>query len=168
MAERPAAGGGSRRRAGGPAGRRAATLHRSAPDAAAAGEHPFLAAVRPVVEALGASVLPPGSGPGEPLDIPLVWEGEVVGTVRPNGLNGALDRLLDRVAGELGAPLAELSRENKQRAVQLLEERGAFTLRKSVEEAAQALQVSRFTVYNYLSRIGAERTADSRPAAGHS
>ena len=32
-------------------------------------------------------------------------------------------------------------------------ERGAFTLRKSVEDVAEALGVSRFTVYNYLERI---------------
>ena len=127
------------------------------------GEHPFVAAVRPVVEALGAEVVTSDAdGTLEPLDIPLVWDGEVLGAVRPHDLNRALDRLLDRVAEELGAPLAELSREGKQRAVQLLEERGAFKLRKSVEDAALALQVSRFTVYNYLSRIGsarAERTA---------
>ena len=33
----------------------------------------------------------------------------------------------------------------------LLDERGAFQLRKSVEEVADALGVSRFTVYNYLN-----------------
>ncbi|MHB1986602.1 MAG: helix-turn-helix domain-containing protein [Acidimicrobiales bacterium] len=123
------------------------------------GEHPFLVAARPVIEALGAEVVASGvGGVQEPLDIPLVWEGEIVGIARPHDLHGALDRLLERVAEELGAPLAELSREDKQRAVQLLEERGAFNLRKSVEDAAQALQVSRFTVYNYLSRMSAEKS----------
>ena len=41
--------------------------------------------------------------------------------------------------------------EDKQRAVRLLDERGAFTLRKAVEDVADALGVSRFTVYNYLN-----------------
>ena len=33
----------------------------------------------------------------------------------------------------------------------MLDERGAFTLRKAVEDVADALGVSRFTVYNYLN-----------------
>jgi predicted transcriptional regulator YheO len=36
--------------------------------------------------------------------------------------------------------------------VRLLEERGAFTYRKSAETVAEALNVTRFTVYNYLNR----------------
>jgi predicted transcriptional regulator YheO len=52
---------------------------------------------------------------------------------------------------EMGAGLEELSREDKQRAVKVLEERGAFNLRGSVEDVADRLGVSRFTVYNYLN-----------------
>jgi predicted transcriptional regulator YheO len=36
----------------------------------------------------------------------------------------------------------------------LLDDRGAFQLRRSVEEVADALGVSRFTVYNYLNAEG--------------
>ena len=43
--------------------------------------------------------------------------------------------------------------KQKQRAVRLLEERGAFSYRKSAEVVAEALGVTRFTVYNYLNRI---------------
>ncbi len=46
----------------------------------------------------------------------------------------------------------DLDREDKQRAVKLLNDRGAFQLRKSVEQVAEVLGVSRFTVYNYLNR----------------
>ena len=34
----------------------------------------------------------------------------------------------------------------------MLEERGAFAFRKSAETVAEALGVTRFTVYNYLNR----------------
>jgi hypothetical protein len=112
--------------------------------------HPLLAAVAPVAEAVGGDVVPAAEvGPG---DIPLVWEGQVVGGFRlATELHGALDRLIAGVERELGARLSELSREDKQRAVLLLEDRGAFTLRKAVEDVADALGVSRFTVYNYLN-----------------
>ena len=67
----------------------------------------------------------------------------------PN-LERALDELL--VAGEasIGRPIAEMSRVQKQHLVKFLDERGAFSLRRSVETVADVLGVSRFTVYNYL------------------
>ncbi|WP_344021271.1 helix-turn-helix domain-containing protein, partial [Kribbella jejuensis] len=63
-----------------------------------------------------------------------------------------VQKLLADVAAELGGPLRELSRHDKQRAVLLLEARGAFEYRKSAEIVAEALGVTRFTVYNYLNR----------------
>jgi predicted transcriptional regulator YheO len=37
--------------------------------------------------------------------------------------------------------------------VKLLNDRGAFSLRRSVEDVADALGVSRITVYNYLNAV---------------
>jgi predicted transcriptional regulator YheO len=68
-------------------------------------------------------------------------------------LHGALDRLIESVERELGGRLTQLNREEKQRAVRLLDDAGAFTLRRSVEDVADALGVSRITVYNYLNAI---------------
>jgi uncharacterized protein YqgV (UPF0045/DUF77 family) len=73
--------------------------------------------------------------------------------MRVGGLHGALDRLIDQVAAELGAPLTELSREKKQAAIRILDERGAFLLRKSIEDVADAMGVSRITIYNYLNAL---------------
>lgn len=116
--------------------------------------HPLVAAVLPLVERVGGRVVPVAEM--GPADVPLHWEGEPVAAVRlPNeGTAGAagLAGLLDDLAVELGAPLAELPRAEKQRAVRLLEERGAFHYRKSAETVAEALGVTRFTVYNYLNR----------------
>lgn len=97
-------------------------------------------------------------------DVPLRWDGDVVAGVRlPDSSNpptaepvaGDLDALLAHLAEEFGAPLNELDRKDKQRAVRLLEERGAFAYRKSAETVAEALGVTRFTVYNYLNRLRA-------------
>jgi len=68
-------------------------------------------------------------------------------------LTGGLSRLIGDVERELGGDLAGLPREEKQHAVRLLEERGAFEMRRSAETVAQALGLTRFTVYNYLNRI---------------
>jgi HTH domain len=114
--------------------------------------HPLLAALEPVAEALGATLVPASRLAAG--DIPLRWDDRLVGGLRLPGVHGALDRIIAAVESELGAPLASLSRVDKQRAVRLLDDRGAFQLRRSVEEVADALGVSRFTVYNYLNAEG--------------
>ncbi|HSS10001.1 MAG TPA: helix-turn-helix domain-containing protein [Acidimicrobiales bacterium] len=114
--------------------------------------HPLLEALVPVADELGATLVEGDEiGPG---DIPLRWRGQVVGGFRILGLHGALDRMIATVERELGSNLASLSREDKQLAIGLLAERGAFTLRKAVEDVADAMGVSRFTVYNYLNGLG--------------
>ncbi len=113
--------------------------------------HPLLVAVRPVLDAVGATVVPPDQR--EPSDVPLLWDGEIVAAVRMPPLHGALERLIDTVEVELGGRLPELDREDKQLAVRLLDDRGAFILRRAVEQVADAMGVSRITVYNYLNAI---------------
>jgi HTH domain len=113
--------------------------------------HPLVDAARPVVDAVGASFV--SADDAEASDVPLVWDGEVVAAVRLPPLHGALDRLIDSVEAELGGRLPLLSRSDKQRAVRLLDERGAFILRRAVEDVADAMGVSRITVYNYLNAI---------------
>ena len=113
--------------------------------------HPLVLAVKPVVEALGASLVPVEDR--EPGDLPLKWEGAVLAVVRMAPLHGALDRLIESVEREFGAALPTLAREDKQRAIRLLDERGAFTLRRAVEDVADAMGVSRITVYNYLNAL---------------
>ncbi len=113
--------------------------------------HPLVLAVRPVVEALGGILV--STDECEPGDLPLRWEGQVIAGVRGAPLHGALDRLIEGVERELGGKLPSLDREAKQRAVRLLDERGAFILRRAVEDVADAMGVSRITVYNYLNAL---------------
>jgi hypothetical protein len=113
--------------------------------------HPFLVALRPVAKAIGATLVTPNRM--QDSDIPLRWEGTLVGGLRMPDLQDALARLIAGVEQQLGGELADLSREDKQRAVRMLEERGAFQIRKSIEDVADAMGVSRITVYNYLNAI---------------
>ncbi|KQU65365.1 helix-turn-helix domain-containing protein [Phycicoccus sp. Root101] len=68
-------------------------------------------------------------------------------------LSDGLARLIAEVEAQLGGSLSGLPRAQKQHAVRLLEERGAFEMRRSAETVAEALGLTRFTVYNYLNRI---------------
>jgi hypothetical protein len=119
--------------------------------------HPLADAVRPLVNAMGAEMVAPDEARGD--DVVLRWAGEAVLAVRLPRLADSLDHLLADLERRHG-PLAELSREQKQTVVRGLEERGAFSVRHGVETVASALGVSRFTVYNYLNRENATRTAE--------
>jgi predicted transcriptional regulator YheO len=77
----------------------------------------------------------------------------LIAGIRLPPLSHALELLVSRIELELGARLADLDRVDKQIAVRMLDEQGAFLLRKSIEYVADAMGVSRITIYNYLNAI---------------
>jgi hypothetical protein len=107
--------------------------------------------LQPLLDVLGCRVVSEADREGS--DIPLTIEGRVVAIVRPPALHGALDRLIDSVEREIGTAVTDMDREQKQLAIRLLDDRGAFILRRAVEDVADAMGVSRITVYNYLNAI---------------
>lgn len=114
-------------------------------------QHPLLTAVKPILDAVGAQLI--SVEDARISDMALEWEGEIIAAVRLPKLHGALDRLIEQVEKELGSPLPNLSRNDKQVAVKMLDQRGAFILRRAVEDVADAMGVSRITVYNYLNAL---------------
>ncbi|MHA6759111.1 helix-turn-helix domain-containing protein [Streptacidiphilus sp. PAMC 29251] len=113
--------------------------------------HPLARAIKPLLDAVGASAVSPAEA--RPDDVLLEWDDRPAVAVRLPGMESAMDRLLGEVRRQFGGgELTELDRASKQRVVAQLEERGAFTIRHGVETVAAALGVSRFTVYNYLNR----------------
>jgi hypothetical protein len=117
-------------------------------------------ALTPLLQRVGGVVVTDGAV--RPDDVEVALTGGPVVHVRLAGaadepaesadLSDGLARLIADVERELGSALAELPRAGKQQAVRLLEERGAFEMRRSAETVAEALGVTRFTVYNYLNR----------------
>jgi uncharacterized protein YqgV (UPF0045/DUF77 family) len=122
----------------------------------------FLEALTPLLALTGASFVEADEIRSD--DAPIHWQGELIGGLRvPLGghhHNGTdvlgPDRLTDlilQVEHQLGGELHTLSRTKKQTAARLLEERGAFRFRGAVEDIADAMNVSRVTVYNYLNSV---------------
>lgn len=64
--------------------------------------------------------------------------------------------MLDAVIAEVGLPVSLMKKRHKVRVVEAPKQRGFFLRRDGVNLAAAALDVSRFTVYNYLQELGAE------------
>ncbi|MGP4000475.1 helix-turn-helix domain-containing protein [Streptomyces sp. 8N706] len=118
-------------------------------------DHPFVEAVKPLVDALGGEMVAPELARGD--DVVLAWEGQDVLAVRLPHLSDSLDHILAELERRHGVPLSQLDRRTKQSVVRTLEARGAFSVRHGVETVAGALGVSRFTVYNYLNRENAPK-----------
>ncbi|MBM4792723.1 helix-turn-helix domain-containing protein [Streptomyces sioyaensis] len=125
-------------------------------------DHPFVRAVKPLVDAMGGRLVAPDQAQGD--DVVLTWEGQDRVAVRLPHLSESLDHILVELQRRHGKPLAELDRKTKQSVVRILESRGAFSVRHGVETVATALGVSRFTVYNYLNRESAAREPGAQTA----
>jgi hypothetical protein len=67
-------------------------------------------------------------------------------------LASTIDQLVDAAERSIGKPVEEMNRTQKQHVVRFLDERGAFLIRKAVEDVADRLGVTRFTIYNYLEQ----------------
>jgi uncharacterized protein YqgV (UPF0045/DUF77 family) len=120
----------------------------------AEGAHELLRTLRPIVHALGGSFI--DANRLRSTDVPLDWNGQRIGGVRPaassgSHLSAALEVAIAEVEALVGGRLGALSRSDKQRAASLLSERGVFHLRNAVDEVADAMNVSRATIYNYLA-----------------
>lgn len=112
--------------------------------------HPLAEAIAPLVQAIGASVVPVDQA--SPTDVVLSWQGQPALAVRVD-LNDTLGGLIASVESELGGALGSLDRTGKQAAIRILDERGAFAIRRAIEDVADAMGVSRITIYNYLNAI---------------
>lgn len=81
------------------------------------------------------------------------------------------DDIRDVVAGmvakilkEMGKTPAAMSRDEKMDVVKRLEERGAFLVKRSAEQVADALDLSRYTIFSYLKEIRRPDDGGRRPA----
>lgn len=61
--------------------------------------------------------------------------------------------LIERAKSEVDKPIPYMTKEDKLKIIKFLDDRGAFTITKSVETVAEEMNVSKFTVYNYLKEI---------------
>lgn len=67
-----------------------------------------------------------------------------------SNVNELLDTLIMEAQETIGRPPALMTKEDKIRLIQLLDEKGAFLIKKSGEKICGYLSISKFTLYNYL------------------
>ena len=71
--------------------------------------------------------------------------------------------MITKILAEMGKTPAAMSRDEKMEVVKRLEERGAFLVKRSAEQVAEALDLSRYTIFSYLKEIRHGDEAGARP-----
>lgn len=61
-----------------------------------------------------------------------------------------LDSLIEQALTLVGKPVAAMNKEDKIKVVQFLNNAGAFLITKSGDRVASLLEISKFTLYNYM------------------
>jgi len=67
----------------------------------------------------------------------------------------ALELLIREAIRTTGKEISAMDREDKIHVISYLEKKGAFLIRYSIDRVAQSLNISKFTVYNYLEASAA-------------
>ena len=80
------------------------------------------------------------------------------------GGESRLAAIFDECLATVGKPVQSLTKRDRMKVIALLDQRNAFSFRKSVPDVARHLQVSRYTIYKYLGELaesGGEPEEDS-------
>lgn len=68
----------------------------------------------------------------------------------PRNVNDLLDDLIEQSVRVIGKPLALMNKEDKIKAIQFLNEAGAFLITKSGDKISEYFGISKFSIYNYI------------------
>lgn len=68
-------------------------------------------------------------------------------------VNELLDYFLQECQEEVGKPASLMTKEDKIKAIEFLDKKGAFLITKSGNKVCDFLQISKYTLYNYLDEI---------------
>ena len=73
-----------------------------------------------------------------------------------HGGDDQLTEIFDECLAAVGKPVNALTKRDRMKVIALMEQKNAFSFRKSVPFVAKRLQVSRYTVYKYLGELAGE------------
>lgn len=80
-------------------------------------------------------------------------EANSTGEAFVHNLDDLANIVLDRAVASQGIPVELMTKNHKKEVIRQAKEQGFFFLRDAAETLADRLQISRFTVYNYLKEI---------------
>ncbi|WP_274649208.1 helix-turn-helix transcriptional regulator [Paenibacillus humicola] len=80
-----------------------------------------------------------------------------------SNVSDLLDALIQEAQERVGKPVAVMTRDDKLRMIRMLDDKGAFLIKKGGERICSYLNISKYTLYSYLeeSKKNAERSEPS-------
>jgi len=75
-------------------------------------------------------------------------------------VNNLLDDLVKRAVKFIGRPVAYMTREDKIKAIQFLNEHGAFLITKSGDKISNYFGISKYTMYSYLDKQSSDKQVE--------
>jgi predicted transcriptional regulator YheO len=74
-------------------------------------------------------------------------------------VEGLLETGIQEIAAREGIPVPMMKKEHKLRVVRALDDQGLFLIKGAVDDVARFLDVSRYTVYNYLQETRSHKNS---------
>lgn len=68
----------------------------------------------------------------------------------PNNVQDLLENLIQEACELIGKPVAIMNKDDKTRAIQYLDSKGTFLIKKSGDRVSEHFGISKYTLYNYL------------------
>lgn len=70
----------------------------------------------------------------------------------PHSVNELEKKMIDRAVEKIGKPIGLMEKNERMEFIRLLDEMGLFLIKGTIHNVAQLLNVSKFTIYNYLEK----------------
>lgn len=72
-------------------------------------------------------------------------------------VNEILKKIIHKAIGKVGKPVSMMQKEDKLKVVDLIDKEGGFLIKGAIDQAANELSVSRYTIYNYLEEAKSKK-----------
>ena len=73
-----------------------------------------------------------------------------------NNVEETLGTIIDKAIKRIGKPISILNKEDKLKIISLITNDDGFLIKGAIDQVANELQVSRYTIYNYLEELKAK------------
>lgn len=70
-----------------------------------------------------------------------------------HNINDVMEKMLTNSIKEVEKPIPYMEKDDKIKVIEYLDKKGAFMIKGAVDHAADKLNVSRYTIYNYLKEV---------------
>lgn len=82
---------------------------------------------------------------------------EIAASEKDENLEQKLDELYKNAVNHIGKPIPFMRKRERVEMIRFLQDKGAFSIHKSIPIIAEKMKVSRYTIYNYLREIKNEQ-----------